>query len=176
MSLFSANQQELSQQVILKIVGKPTYTAIRAVHHLLMENTVSVPTVLGGGQHGHLGLVTNPVCYLAISGGIVFVPPWNTRPVPIPQHPFMMLAKMEALCLQHRADLNSFHTCHNANKALKNQLSMLVEDTYVAAIKEEHIGYTNRLVRDMLGHLYNIYGNIFFHHAKNISRKNAHSV
>eukprot|EP00957_Ditylum_brightwellii_P150804 11482327-Ditylum_brightwellii.AAC.1 len=35
-----------------------------------------------------------------------------------------------------------------------------LEDTYIAAIKEEHIGYTNRLIGDMLGHLYNTYGHI----------------
>eukprot|EP00957_Ditylum_brightwellii_P095793 7298284-Ditylum_brightwellii.AAC.1 len=148
------------QQVIPKIVGKPTYIAIRAVHLLMMENMASVPTTLGGGQHGHLALVTNPVRYFGISGGTAFVLPWNPRPVPIHPYPFMMAAKTEVLCLQHRADLISFHTYHNTNKSLKNQLITLVEDTYIAAIKEEHIGYINRLVGDMLSHLYNTYGNI----------------
>eukprot|EP00957_Ditylum_brightwellii_P147168 11206574-Ditylum_brightwellii.AAC.1 len=48
------------QQSIPAIIGKPTYTAIRAVHHPLQENVASVPMTLGGGRHGHLALVTNP--------------------------------------------------------------------------------------------------------------------
>eukprot|EP00957_Ditylum_brightwellii_P195969 14931224-Ditylum_brightwellii.AAC.1 len=33
------------QQIIPLIIGKPTYTVIRAVHHLLQENATSVLTV-----------------------------------------------------------------------------------------------------------------------------------
>eukprot|EP00957_Ditylum_brightwellii_P175693 13377545-Ditylum_brightwellii.AAC.1 len=72
------------QQSIPPIVGKLTYTSIRAVHHLLQENTTSVPTTLGGGHHGHLALVTNPARYLTISRGAAFNPPRNVGPVPIP--------------------------------------------------------------------------------------------
>eukprot|EP00957_Ditylum_brightwellii_P080952 6157949-Ditylum_brightwellii.AAC.1 len=142
------------QQSILKIVGKSTFTAIRAVHLLMMHNAASVLTMFGGGQHGHFALVTNPVCYLSITGGTSFVPPRNPGPVPIPSHLFMTVAKMEALCHQHKADLISFHTCHNTDKALKNKIIMALEDTYFTAIKEGHIGYTNRSVRDILCHLY----------------------
>eukprot|EP00957_Ditylum_brightwellii_P190777 14523618-Ditylum_brightwellii.AAC.1 len=67
---------------------------------------------------------------------------------------------MEALQMQHKADLTTYHTCYNANKALKNQLLTLVDDNYITAIKEEHIGYTNRSVGVILGHLYNTYGAI----------------
>eukprot|EP00957_Ditylum_brightwellii_P188540 14353641-Ditylum_brightwellii.AAC.1 len=37
---------------------------------------------------------------------------------------------------------------------------MAVGNMYLAAIKEDHIGYTNRFCGDMLGHLYNTYGQI----------------
>eukprot|EP00957_Ditylum_brightwellii_P140435 10699875-Ditylum_brightwellii.AAC.1 len=67
---------------------------------------------------------------------------------------------MEVLQMQHKADLATYHTCYNAYKALKNQLLTLVNDNYITAIKEQHIGYTNRSVGDILGHLYNIYGAI----------------
>eukprot|EP00957_Ditylum_brightwellii_P077029 5853977-Ditylum_brightwellii.AAC.1 len=49
-----------------------------------MENAASVPTALGGGHHGHLELVTNPICYLTISRGVAFNPLRNLRPVPVP--------------------------------------------------------------------------------------------
>eukprot|EP00957_Ditylum_brightwellii_P202787 15331807-Ditylum_brightwellii.AAC.1 len=116
-------------QIISKIVGKPTYTAIQAVHHLLMENAVSVPTMLGSDNHSHLALITNLIRYLTISGGVAFLPALNTGPVPVPPHLFMMTVEMEALYMQHKAGLNIFYTCHNTNKALKSKLITVVKDT-----------------------------------------------
>eukprot|EP00957_Ditylum_brightwellii_P137597 10490100-Ditylum_brightwellii.AAC.1 len=110
------------QQHIPKIQGKHTYSAIKAIHKILMENAASVPTRLGGGNHGHLALVMNPARYLALSGGAPFIPPRNPGPVPLPPMPFMMAAQMELLQQTHQADLASFHTCNNTNTALKNQL------------------------------------------------------
>eukprot|EP00957_Ditylum_brightwellii_P186972 14239174-Ditylum_brightwellii.AAC.1 len=130
------------QQSIPLNVGKPTYTAIRAVHHPLQENVASVPKTLGGGHHGHLALVTNPVQYHTISEGAAFNPPRNPGPVPIPPRVFMAAAEMEALQMQHKADFATYHTCYNASKALKNQLLTLVNDNYITAIKEEHTSYT----------------------------------
>eukprot|EP00957_Ditylum_brightwellii_P165287 12584465-Ditylum_brightwellii.AAC.1 len=67
---------------------------------------------------------------------------------------------MEALQMQHKADLATFLTCYNANKALKNQLLIAVNNNYITTVKEEHIGYTNQSEGDILGHLYNTYGTI----------------
>eukprot|EP00957_Ditylum_brightwellii_P120851 9216963-Ditylum_brightwellii.AAC.1 len=83
------------QQSIPPFVRKPTYTVIRAVHHPLQENSASVPTTLGGSCHGRLVLVTNPVQYLTISGGVAFNPPRNPGPVPVPLRVFMTAAEME---------------------------------------------------------------------------------
>eukprot|EP00957_Ditylum_brightwellii_P166827 12697950-Ditylum_brightwellii.AAC.1 len=133
---------------------------MKAVHNLIMENAASVATTLGGGNHGHLALVMNSTWYLALSGGAPFVLPRNPGPVPAPPTPFMMAAQMELLWQQHATNLSAFHTCKNTDTALKNQLITKVDDMYLAAIKEDHIGYTNRSCGDMLGHLYNTHGQI----------------
>eukprot|EP00957_Ditylum_brightwellii_P040851 3091651-Ditylum_brightwellii.AAC.1 len=52
--------KQFPQQHIPKVQGKPTYSTIKAVHKILMENVAFVPTTLGGGNHGHLALVMNP--------------------------------------------------------------------------------------------------------------------
>eukprot|EP00957_Ditylum_brightwellii_P185348 14113206-Ditylum_brightwellii.AAC.1 len=67
---------------------------------------------------------------------------------------------MELLRQTHQADLAPFHTCNNTYTALKNQLLTAVNDIYLAAIKQEHIGYTNCSCGDMLTHLFNTYGTI----------------
>eukprot|EP00957_Ditylum_brightwellii_P031986 2425287-Ditylum_brightwellii.AAC.1 len=127
------------QQFIPKISGKPSYSSIKEIHKLLMENEASVATTLGGRNHGHLALVMNPTQYLALSGGAPFLPPHNPGPVPVPPTPFMTASQMELLRQQHQADLNAFHACNNTDTTLKNQLITAVDDMYLAAIKQEHI-------------------------------------
>jgi len=41
------------------INGNPTYTYIQHLYKQVKDNAVSVPSTLGGGRHGHLGLTTN---------------------------------------------------------------------------------------------------------------------
>eukprot|EP00957_Ditylum_brightwellii_P128412 9793695-Ditylum_brightwellii.AAC.1 len=67
---------------------------------------------------------------------------------------------MELLRQQHQDTLLACHTCNNINTALKKQLLAAVDDIYLAAIKQEHIGYTNRSCGNMLTHLFNTYGQI----------------
>eukprot|EP00957_Ditylum_brightwellii_P044817 3400377-Ditylum_brightwellii.AAC.1 len=92
-----------------KIQGKPTYSAIKAIHKILMENAASMPTMLGGGNHGHHTLVMNPTRYLALSGGALFVPLRNPGPVPVLPTLFITAAQMELIQQIHQSDLAAFH-------------------------------------------------------------------
>eukprot|EP00957_Ditylum_brightwellii_P044199 3353918-Ditylum_brightwellii.AAC.1 len=72
----------------------------------------------------------------------------------------MKAAQMELLWQTYQSDLAKFHTCSNTDTALKNQLLAAVDNILLVFIKQEHIGYTNRLCGDMLTHLFNTYGQI----------------
>ena len=50
-----------------KIHGEPTYNTLRKMKNELMRNAASVPTDLGGGANGHLGLLLTPTEYLAVN-------------------------------------------------------------------------------------------------------------
>eukprot|EP00957_Ditylum_brightwellii_P031589 2395451-Ditylum_brightwellii.AAC.1 len=75
-------------QLIPRIVGKPTYQQLYEVHKLLMENASSIEATFGGGMHGHLGLVLTPARYMQITRH-VFNPSVNPGPNPIMPHPYM---------------------------------------------------------------------------------------
>eukprot|EP00957_Ditylum_brightwellii_P017533 1320746-Ditylum_brightwellii.AAC.1 len=47
----------LSHQVLPRNIGQPTYENLYEMHKLLMENASTIPSTIGGGNHGHLGLV-----------------------------------------------------------------------------------------------------------------------
>ena len=69
---------------LTKIHGEPTYDTLQRLHNELKSNAASVPSSLGGGAHGHLGLVVSPARYALISNvpyarpqppGMLILPP-----------------------------------------------------------------------------------------------------
>ena len=57
------------------IHGKPTLQQIIKVFRQLKRNATSVPTRLGGGNHGYLALVLTPTKYNAITTTQAFIRP-----------------------------------------------------------------------------------------------------
>ena len=52
---------------VTPIVGKPTYATLKTLKDQLKANATSVPTTLGGGNHGYVGLILSPATYATIS-------------------------------------------------------------------------------------------------------------
>ena len=70
------------------IHGEPNYTMLRKLKNQLMQNAASVPSELGGGANGHLGLLLSPQEYQAVNRmayvrpvhpGILVIPPGTTQ-------------------------------------------------------------------------------------------------
>ena len=70
-------------KALTKIHGKPTFESISTIHDQLKSNAASVPTTLGGGAHGHLGLVVDPQQYSLISN-VPYVRPQQPPPFILP--------------------------------------------------------------------------------------------
>ena len=56
------------ESTVQKMIGEPTYESIKALHKILKSNNASIATTLGGGNHGHLGLVLQPALYTVVTG------------------------------------------------------------------------------------------------------------
>eukprot|EP00957_Ditylum_brightwellii_P014795 1115578-Ditylum_brightwellii.AAC.1 len=76
--------------IIPKIQGEPAYDKLYEVQKLLMENTTSIKTLYGGGNHGHLGLIINPNRYIQEAGQHFVIPP---RPPTIPTLPRQFMSQ-----------------------------------------------------------------------------------
>ena len=63
-------------QTIQPYTGEPDYDAIKSVHNKLKENAASIPSTLGGGNHGLLGLIMYDATYLLVSN-TAFLHPTN---------------------------------------------------------------------------------------------------
>ena len=57
---------------------KPDFTKLHIIHQQMNANAMSIPSLRGGGQHGHLATVVTAIKYDAIT---------DTHPWEDPQHP-----------------------------------------------------------------------------------------
>eukprot|EP00957_Ditylum_brightwellii_P117533 8964173-Ditylum_brightwellii.AAC.1 len=56
-SLIDTITKSFLHPVLPSVVGQLTYEAIYEIHKLIMENASAIPSTVGGGNQGHLGLV-----------------------------------------------------------------------------------------------------------------------
>ena len=52
---------------VTKITGEPNYESLKNLKDELKANAASIPTTLGGGTHGYLGLILSPAAYAVVS-------------------------------------------------------------------------------------------------------------
>ena len=111
------------------IVGEPTYATLKTLKDQLKANAASVPTTLGGGNHGYLGLILSPATYATISQTAFIEPAY------LGQHPAIpggtSAANTSAIIRRHTEDTRQWREFKNVSTALKNQLLSAVEDIYV---------------------------------------------
>ena len=67
-STSSVNYKEsyFDHPVLTSICGEPTYETLHHLKNELKANVSSVPTTLGGGNHGYLGMILTSSEYLRI--------------------------------------------------------------------------------------------------------------
>jgi hypothetical protein len=68
--------------VLPKIDNEPTFEDIQVKNRILNANSISVPSMSGGGAHGHPGIIMTQVEYAAISA-TPWVEPYNPNAIPI---------------------------------------------------------------------------------------------
>jgi hypothetical protein len=57
-----------------KVTGEPTFEDLKAIQQLLNTNSMSVSSYVGGGRHGHLGIIMSNEEYFTIAAGVFPVP------------------------------------------------------------------------------------------------------
>jgi hypothetical protein len=70
-------RDEIRKETVTKIHDQPTSHNIMILEKVIIATLANIPTSLGGGNHGHVGVVMNPMEYNTMTGGINFVNPVN---------------------------------------------------------------------------------------------------
>ena len=70
-------RDEIRKETVTKIHGQPTSHDLTQLEKEIITILVNIPTTLGGGNHGHVGVIMDPVEYNTMTAGIDFVNPVN---------------------------------------------------------------------------------------------------
>ena len=140
-----------------KIHGEPSYNSIKTIKRQLKTNAQTVPSTLGAGNHGLLGLVLTPEEYARVSM-VPFVEPARPRPLQIP--PFT--AQHDVIRLQglHTQRMDTYTDCQAVKKALLRQIVTAVDAAYIKELRDPYTNTIDLPVHGVLAHLFNRYGQV----------------
>lgn len=142
-----------------KIVGKPDFDSLTSLRRLLCANAASVHSLLGGGAHGHLGMVLSVPSYQTLVPGTPYDPP--VFPGAIPTHaPGATAAVRSDTNATFTSDLRTYREYHALQAALRKQLLAAVDPVYLKALRDNTVGFANVTIRRMLEYLFLHHGTI----------------
>ena len=148
----------LPHPTLTAILNEPTAKDINLLRTEIYTNASSVPSTLGGGNHGHLGTVTDAAYYLELSNQLLaFTAPGH----PGPQVPPTTALTEKQILNNNRiydTELRVYTEYNNLMNKLKQQIIAAVPEAFIAELREESIGYANKTPLDLLTHLITTYG------------------
>ena len=135
---------------------EPTYETIKVARDQLNSNAASVPSLRGGGNHGHLSLTLTETEFLALP---------NTSAFAAPVHPGPLVhvrnadgpQQVEAARI-YKLNLEEFRVYNAVDQALRNQLLVAVNPTYLQAVKDPILGFGQITCLAIITHLRDVYG------------------
>jgi hypothetical protein len=141
-----------------KVTGEPTFEDLKVIRRLLITNVMSVSSYVGGGLHGHLGIIMTNEEYFSIAADVFPVPknPGASAEVVVG----MTAAVIAELTRLHKEATQVYHTYHNVDQAIKKLILEAFDDVYLNALSDEVVGYANCTSLDLLTHLLTFYAMI----------------
>ena len=145
-------------KILLPITGEPDYDCISQLNQIIYGNAATLPTTLGGGAHGRVGLIMKATLYVTLAATSYVTP--NEPPLTPDVPTTKTRASRQQLQDQHAEEHRIFTHHVNMDDALKTQLLDAVEDPYVSELRTRYTRYMGVTTRDLLDHLMDRYGNI----------------
>ena len=139
------------------IRGEPTFSDLKLLTCEIKANAMAVHSTLGGGAHGHLGLVLTPAQYANISQ-IPFLRPQFPAPLVIPAGTTAVNAN--AMERAHKEQLRVFREVMGVENALKQQLNKAIDSAFLDAIRDPDTYVLQGTIADNLAFLMNTYGKV----------------
>ena len=152
-------RQAVKECAVTEVHGQPTNQDIDRLEEELVAITSNFHSELGGGAHGHAGLLKSAADYELLVSGTPFVFPPNPGVYPQGNFPEAQRRQREA---EHNALIKQFQTCVGASTGLKDRILKAIDEDFLLELKEEGIAYLNVTPLQMLTHLRDRWGTMDF--------------
>ena len=140
----------IAEFTVTKVHGQPTNQDIDILDDELTAIASSFPTSLGGGLHGHAGLVKTDVDYELLAPGTPFIIPPNPGVYPAGAIPAAQRGQREA---EHKELIREFKKCIGVSKELKDLILQAIDEDFLLELKVPGIAYLNVTPLQMITHL-----------------------
>jgi hypothetical protein len=157
-SVPSVNDTYFQHKVLTRIHGPPVFETLQLLANELKANAGSVPTTLGGGLYGHLGLVVSDQKYATLANSSPWVTPVNPGDYTPPATGTgpQLVADKDVWRAAHKI----FALYQATEKALIAQVVDSIDPIYLRALLDRTTGQYATNLRDVLSHLFAIHGRI----------------
>ena len=156
---------------LTRIHGAPSTSTLLKLRNEIRTNAQSVHSDLGGGGHGHLGMVCNPATYKDITGlQAVYIKPIHPgRFVVVGIDP--TIAEVSQQKADWEQDMREYREADGVERALRQQIVSAVDDTHLKALRNSETGKITKDVPEILNHLFNCYGKVTPSELKEVKRQ-----
>jgi hypothetical protein len=168
MGLRADIRDELRKETATKIHGQPTDHDVTLLEKELIAIAATIPSTLGGGNHGHAGLIVEPAKYLTMTGGIAFTQPGNPGIYPAGLAPNAAAGTRAREEAEHKELIAQYEIHKGVEQALKDIIIQAVDEDFLLEIEDETLGFLNETPKSMIVHLRNRGGALDFADTKTL--------
>jgi hypothetical protein len=154
-------EESLKDYFITKIDGQPSEEAITKLKLELSEGLASIPTLNGGGRHGHIGLIIPTTEYTTFSHNNT---PYDilTNPGPYPTTVDTDAVVRERQIAEHKAEIREYEMQLGVTSWARKAIVGAIDEEWISEIRNPHVGFNHLLPIDILTHLEAVGGTIDF--------------
>jgi len=146
-------EDSLKDYPITTIDGQPDEEALSKLKLELVEGLASIPTLNGGGGHGHIGMILSDADYTAISRNGA---PYEIfdNPGPYPENVDATDAvNRERQVAEHKGEVKEYEMQLGAMSWARKAIVGAVAECWLSEIKSPHVGFNHLTPFELLTHL-----------------------
>lgn len=146
-----------AHKTLTRIIAEPNYESLSTMYREIKANATSIATTLGGGSHGHLGLVMSPAAYHLEAPNTPYIRPQHPGELQPPQGTQFELFEARR---QHELLLKAFKDSNHLERQLIQQIIDAIDPAYTNCIKARRTGLINMTIHEVIAKLFELYGDI----------------
>jgi hypothetical protein len=131
-------QDEIRKEMVSKIHGQPTSQDLTILEKEIIAILANVPTTLGGGNYGHVGIIMEPTKYSTMSGGINFANPLNQGFYPATLTATAAVGTRAKAEAEHKELINQYKIFEGVCLGTKDLILEAVENKYSSKLNMRH--------------------------------------